>query len=120
MIRHPPRSTLFPYTTLFRSLILVLVQLPAKRFNSPQVELANCAPVHGPRRESSKRCHDYRSHKIKDSSRPSHKVRLGTRLSLGQPGRLQSYSLGLVAKRANVAMMPTPATLCPRNEPDTF
>src|SRR2546430_13730910 len=73
MIRHPPRSTLFPYTTLFRSLILVLVQLPAKRFNSPQVELANCARVRGPRRESSKRCHDYRSRKIKDSSRPSHR-----------------------------------------------
>src|SRR2546422_1561082 len=25
MIRRPPRSTLFPYTTLFRSLLLVLV-----------------------------------------------------------------------------------------------
>src|SRR5258708_31341969 len=27
MIRRPPRSTLFPYTTLFRSLLLVQVQL---------------------------------------------------------------------------------------------
>src|SRR3712207_8092390 len=26
MIRHPPRSTLFPYTTLFRSKIAVLTQ----------------------------------------------------------------------------------------------
>src|SRR3712207_7313526 len=26
MIRRPPRSTLFPYTTLFRSLVLMLVQ----------------------------------------------------------------------------------------------
>src|SRR3712207_8789107 len=28
MIRRPPRSTLFPYTTLFRSLPLLLRQLP--------------------------------------------------------------------------------------------
>src|SRR3712207_9110613 len=27
MIRRPPRSTLFPYTTLFRSLLLVLARL---------------------------------------------------------------------------------------------
>src|ERR1051325_10088611 len=29
MIRHPPRSTLFPYTTLFRSKKHALVRLPA-------------------------------------------------------------------------------------------
>src|SRR2546422_10475683 len=28
MIRRPPRSTLFPYTTLFRSSIIVVVDLP--------------------------------------------------------------------------------------------
>src|SRR3712207_8940928 len=28
MIRRPPRSTLFPYTTLFRSLTMVLPDLP--------------------------------------------------------------------------------------------
>src|SRR3712207_7712567 len=27
MIRRPPRSTLFPYTTLFRSIVLVLVRV---------------------------------------------------------------------------------------------
>src|SRR2546430_9939387 len=27
MIRRPPRSTLFPYTTLFRSIELILIQL---------------------------------------------------------------------------------------------
>src|SRR5687768_17783114 len=31
MIRRPPRSTLFPYTTLFRSLQLVLCLLDAQR-----------------------------------------------------------------------------------------
>src|SRR2546422_6296492 len=29
MIRRPPRSTLFPYTTLFRSLALLLLAAPA-------------------------------------------------------------------------------------------
>src|SRR3712207_7821622 len=29
MIRRPPRSTLFPYTTLFRSLALVALVIPA-------------------------------------------------------------------------------------------
>src|SRR2546430_3640620 len=29
MIRRPPRSTLFPYTTLFRSLDVELVEIPA-------------------------------------------------------------------------------------------
>src|SRR3712207_7804518 len=31
MIRRPPRSTLFPYTTLFRSLVLLLVLLVLSR-----------------------------------------------------------------------------------------
>src|SRR3712207_8028048 len=31
MIRRPPRSTLFPYTTLFRSLLLPHVRQPAER-----------------------------------------------------------------------------------------
>src|SRR5256885_10941341 len=29
MIRRPPRSTLFPYTTLFRSALIVAILLPA-------------------------------------------------------------------------------------------
>src|SRR2546430_12659984 len=38
MIRRPPRSTLFPYTTLFRSLILEQLRcdMSAKRFLSGQ------------------------------------------------------------------------------------
>src|SRR2546421_8114153 len=31
MIRRPPRSTLFPYTTLFRSVLLDALQLEARR-----------------------------------------------------------------------------------------
>src|SRR5688572_31171530 len=33
MIRHPPRSTLFPYTTLFRSLIEVFNQRKSVKIN---------------------------------------------------------------------------------------
>src|SRR3712207_8368217 len=37
MIRRPPRSTLFPYTTLFRSEVLVLIGARAVSFD-PDVE----------------------------------------------------------------------------------
>src|SRR3546814_20351695 len=41
MIRRPPRSTrtdtLFPYTTLFRSLVLHNISLPPGRFGGPEV-----------------------------------------------------------------------------------
>src|SRR2546422_2327031 len=43
MIRRPPRSTLFPYTTLFRSTFLPACLLPAPA--SPR-----CESVHMPRR----------------------------------------------------------------------
>src|SRR2546422_1168613 len=36
MIRRPPRSTLFPYTTLFRSLSLVLFNAPRVAGQNPQ------------------------------------------------------------------------------------
>src|SRR3712207_8464600 len=34
MIRRPPRSTLFPYTTLFRSKLLVMLRDPIERLRS--------------------------------------------------------------------------------------
>src|SRR5260221_9810549 len=34
MIRRPPRSTLFPYTTLFRSLLTILTASPAVVFTA--------------------------------------------------------------------------------------
>src|SRR5438067_11360123 len=39
MIRRPPRSTLFPYTTLFRSLSLTLVQLRGNDLDGAQQTL---------------------------------------------------------------------------------
>src|SRR5258707_9104778 len=36
MIRRPPRSTLFPYTTLFRSAFISSTRLPPERAETPQ------------------------------------------------------------------------------------
>src|SRR2546422_858664 len=52
MIRRPPRSTLFPYTTLFRSLLM------DGRHAGGDLDplIPQDAPVENPRRESSRRC----------------------------------------------------------------
>src|SRR5258708_14452718 len=42
MIRRPPRSTLFPYTTLFRSYVPILRSTPA-RMTDPAVGASTCA-----------------------------------------------------------------------------
>src|SRR5256885_13083543 len=56
MIRRPPRSTLFPYTTLFRSLLAFAQPASAQdAFKPEQVKSGSetyarhCAPCHGPR-----------------------------------------------------------------------
>src|SRR3712207_7409924 len=53
MIRRPPRSTLFPYTTLFRS--TVASRRPGWRRVSP----ASCAPADRPSHDSSLRQKSY-------------------------------------------------------------
>src|SRR2546422_10352097 len=46
MIRRPPRSTLFPYTTLFRSLLALLIYCYATgRFGSRTIEAASYSDV---------------------------------------------------------------------------
>src|SRR2546422_8679908 len=47
MIRRPPRSTLFPYTTLFRSQYAVARPVPGKARGSPKASrgLVRSAPV---------------------------------------------------------------------------
>src|SRR5689334_24232796 len=40
MIRRPPRSTLFPYTTLFRSRFLTKVPAPTRLSTSPMISSA--------------------------------------------------------------------------------
>src|SRR2546430_13134537 len=45
MIRRPPRSTLFPYTTLFRSIVLVQLRDPEDSHHGIFDELLDCAAV---------------------------------------------------------------------------
>src|SRR3712207_6882884 len=47
MIRRPPRSTLFPYTTLFRSAVLYFNQPPARRPGPPEASREGVAPHRG-------------------------------------------------------------------------
>src|SRR5690348_17635500 len=51
MIRPPPISTLFPYTTLFRSLLQRGRRLPADRHGTARMALRDrtLGPPHGPR-----------------------------------------------------------------------
>src|SRR2546422_7676486 len=46
MIRRPPRSTLFPYTTLFRSLEVQVVR-PVAPGNAPLGQGTGREPIHG-------------------------------------------------------------------------
>src|SRR3712207_8631083 len=50
MIRRPPRSTLFPYTTLFRSLQATPLPLDSVDRPDPPVQLAPC-PISQPERD---------------------------------------------------------------------
>src|SRR2546427_6468002 len=45
MIRRPPRSTLFPYTTLFRSLICLIPALPLMGLTALAIWFDSGAPV---------------------------------------------------------------------------
>src|SRR5256885_7656225 len=42
MIRRPPRSTLFPYTTLFRSIVGVEVDVSDERWQFPTGAIVRC------------------------------------------------------------------------------
>src|SRR2546429_3408079 len=53
MIRRPPRSTLFPYTTLFRS--------PLKQLGQGRPEAHRCHRRHGDRRASDVRSEEHTS-----------------------------------------------------------
>src|SRR2546426_3902531 len=46
MIRRPPRSTLFPYTTLFRSYVLTLADRSVRRLETGYTE--NASPAWSP------------------------------------------------------------------------
>src|SRR3712207_6920519 len=69
MIRRPPRSTLFPYTTLFRSLRLrILVRHVVLGDQIGDVSLDRAAG-HEPYQEERKRCHDEDGYEDRKSTR---------------------------------------------------
>src|SRR2546430_7745379 len=45
MIRRPPRSTLFPYTTLFRSQAMIMVNCAAKDWHATDFTLGGYRPT---------------------------------------------------------------------------
>src|SRR2546421_9579006 len=49
MIRRPPRSTLFPYTTLFRSVSELIVGLQIVRGDIERLQFRVAAEIHGDR-----------------------------------------------------------------------
>src|SRR2546422_2367917 len=49
MIRRPPRSTLFPYTTLFRSPVRAATGNPTRPWGPRPYHCARCSEVQGPR-----------------------------------------------------------------------
>src|SRR3712207_8393754 len=58
MIRRPPRSTLFPYTTLFRSSIRLHAAVPAPRSRQGAVTLPPLGPPSRTSTRGSFRCAD--------------------------------------------------------------
>src|SRR2546430_14725697 len=70
MIRRPPRSTLFPYTTLFRSSGETVIDIPldarfAKRFGNPYA-VTHRADIHGALLDG---CREQRSIELRASTR---------------------------------------------------
>src|SRR3712207_1127313 len=48
MIRRPPRSTLFPYTTLFRSILCITGQAPTARLHKEDFQAVDIAAIAAP------------------------------------------------------------------------
>src|SRR3712207_8379519 len=102
MLRRPPRSTLFPYTTLFRSELGGLE-------HAAQVELSCLAhgrkrPARLPRGELLRLPHDGRGrgHRLQD--------RKSTRLNSSHANI--SYAVFCLKKKQTSSLQPSPSSLC--------
>src|SRR5438034_2348872 len=62
MIRRPPRSTLFPYTTLFRSEIITTVAPGRRRFISASVSRPSRPGIQMSRKRSEEHTSELQSH----------------------------------------------------------
>src|SRR3712207_7801236 len=61
MIRRPPRSTLFPYTTLFRSTILPVVAHTSEQLRHMVMQRFKCPTISSPRQASAQRSEEHTS-----------------------------------------------------------
>src|SRR5438876_7183517 len=97
MIRRPPRSTLFPYTTLFRS-----GQLLDQRVDRRIELVRRDDPGHKPELERFRR---------RDAASP-HEDRKSTRLNSSHPSI--SYAVFCLKKKTNATLSSTQSTALPQ------
>src|SRR3712207_8319267 len=102
MIRRPPRSTLFPYTTLFRSISRVGIDLLVER-TRPQVALRGERPQDGPLdAERGGKPQDDSSSSSAWASRRSRVDRKSTRLNSSHANI--SYAVFCLKKKKNLSI----------------
>src|SRR2546430_8055329 len=101
MIRRPPRSTLFPYTTLFRSRALPATKMPALQSHSefpvPQASQARANPQ---KCGESREAHQQFSRSEEHTSELQSQSNLVCRLLLETKSKLELYDL--LAQRENL------------------
>src|SRR2546428_8306950 len=99
MIRRPPRSTLFPYTTLFRSCLFVLTRfLDANRYPLRSKTLSSPAAGRGEDRKSTRlnSSHDQISYAVFCLKKKS--------LTTQRVSRVPPYHLSLVSRRSSLSV----------------
>src|SRR2546425_1329679 len=112
MIRRPPRSTLFPYTTLFRSLNVVPLRLPPLRERAGDIPLLVQAFIAHFRRKLGKPLHDVSPeslHRLEAHSWPGNIRELQhvvERACVLARGRVVDIAASLLASVAAIAPAP--------------
>src|SRR3712207_7132683 len=101
MIRRPPRSTLFPYTTLFRSVLL-----------GRRVDQQGVRPVGGEGRRGRRRQHELLPHEGGHPPRGAggERDRKSTRLNSSHANI--SYAVFCLKKKKNIALHSDPQIPC--------
>src|SRR2546427_5237937 len=82
MIRRPPRSTLFPYTTLFRSACRLGQPLPGRGWRYTRCSAASTVPLQTTRRDKTVRSRDVRRRSEEHTSELQSQSNLVCRLLL--------------------------------------
>src|SRR5687768_17622567 len=110
MIRRPPRSTLFPYTTLFRSTILVspgrhLLGVFVLRMPSPERSYVDPQPAQVPEPASGSRSPHWHIHPTRRAGTPTMSAYGSTSLATTAPAPMKLYSPN-VTPQTIVALAP--------------